>query len=167
MLIVGVHCPAHSAMLSSAARLRAFVAQMNRQPGIQRQRGGNGKAWNDAAPFRRAVGGDDVGTMTDAADDRRPFPRLTARENAERQIGKMQAGPKHFHASFPREREEPSVVHLLRRTPLDPGSHSDRPGRDLEIATAVLRGSGPGTRLTSSARASARFQMRACGAPTG
>ena len=83
--------------------LRALVAQMNRQLGIQRQCSGNGQTWNDAAPLRRAVGGDDVGAMTDAADDRRPLPRLTARENAKWQIGKMQAGPKLFHCVVPAE----------------------------------------------------------------
>ena len=108
--------------------------------------------------LRRAVGGDDVGTMADAADDRRPFSRLTARENAERQIGKMQAGPEHG-AVVPADAGRSSCRSL-------PVAAKD----DIEIGAWGLlstRGSGRGTRLTSSARASARFQMRACGAPTG
>ena len=81
-------CPLPSPQRDALERsaLRTFVAQMNRQFGVQRQRGGNGETGNDATPFGRTVGGDDIGTMTEAADDRRPFPRLTARENTEREI---------------------------------------------------------------------------------
>src|SRR5207244_13064952 len=110
---------------------------------------------------------------TDAADDRRPLPRLTARENAKRQIGKMQAGPKHgewYLTSVAGAAHSPSMGRVGVWVKNHPAAHFTpilsfprQGGRDTNSCGIVSvsgritpRGSGPGTRRTSSARASAR-----------
>jgi hypothetical protein len=116
----------------------AFVAQVNRNLGDEPQRRGDAHPRDDAALLRRIVGDQYIGTMTRRADHRGDLAHLGAREDAQREVVKMQAGPEHGGS-------DPSLISSFPRKPPNPSFPRKR-------ESSVLRTNATGSPLSRGRR---------------